>query len=161
MEKAAGAVLGTLVLGIAVSAASLPAADAPAAVVWPSAELKAYAQKLSPKVDAGKFASDRLGSYGNHYMLIAHREGDGSAELHEKEADIFVVQSGAATLVVGGELVGGHTTAPGEIRGPSIKGGEKKPLAAGDIVHIPAGVPHQLLLPKGEFTYFVVKVQGQ
>jgi mannose-6-phosphate isomerase-like protein (cupin superfamily) len=155
-------VTGTIVLGLAATApARLGAADAPGVVVWTSAELKGYAQKLAPKVDAGKFSSERLASYGNHYMLIAHREGDGTAEVHEKEADIFVVQSGAATLAFGGELVGGHTTAPGEIRGPSIKGGEKRPLAAGDVVHIPAGVPHQLSLPKGEFTYFVVKVQGQ
>jgi quercetin dioxygenase-like cupin family protein len=35
-------------------------------------------------------------------------------------------------------------------------------LSTGDIVHIPAGTPHQLLLDKGKpFTYFVVKVTGQ
>jgi mannose-6-phosphate isomerase-like protein (cupin superfamily) len=91
--------------------------------------------------------------------MIAHREGDGEAELHEREADFFVVQSGAATLIVGGEMVNGKTTAPNEVRGPSIKGGEKKALAAGDVVHIPPKVPHQLLVPAGkEFTYFVIKV---
>ena len=91
--------------------------------------------------------------------MIAHREGDGQAELHEKQADLFVVASGEATLVYGGEVVSPKTTEPNEVRGPSIKGGEKKALAAGDVVHIPAKVPHQLLLPAGkEFTYFVLKV---
>src|SRR6267142_818752 len=64
-----------------------------------------------------------------------------------------------ATLAFGGEVVSPKTTAPNEVRGPSIKGGERKPLAAGDVVHIPAKVPHQLLVPAGkEFTYFVMKV---
>jgi mannose-6-phosphate isomerase-like protein (cupin superfamily) len=91
--------------------------------------------------------------------MVAHREGDGEAEVHETQVDLFVVQSGEATLVVGGEMVGGKTTAPNEIRAPSIKGGFNHALAAGDVVHIPAKIPHQLLVPAGkEFTYFVVKV---
>lgn len=141
------------------SALPLFAADPAGFAMWPGADLKGYGAKLAPKVDAKKVAAERLASFGNHLTMIAHREGDGEAELHETQADIFVVQSGAATLVVGGEMVDGKTTAPGEVRAPSIKGGERKPLGVGDIVHIPAKVPHQLLLKSGtEFTYFVVKV---
>src|SRR5687768_18411795 len=78
---------------------------------------------------------------------------------HDTQAVIFVVQSGAATLVLGGNVVDGKTTAPGETRAPSIKGGKKHSISAGDVVHIPAKVPHQLLVPTGkEFTYFVIKV---
>ena len=91
--------------------------------------------------------------------LHAHREGPGEAELHETQADIFIVQSGEATLKVGGTVVSPKTTAPNEIRGPSISGGEEKKLGAGDVVHIPAKIPHQLLLDAGkQFTYAVVKV---
>ena len=75
--------------------------------------------------------------------MLAYREATGSAEVHEHEADIFVVESGEATIVTGGKLVDGHAQKPGEIRGTSIDGGERHPLAAGDIIHIPAGVPHQ------------------
>ena len=61
---------------------------------------------------------------------------------------------------VGGTVVGGHTSAPDEIRGTSITGGEKKILGAGDAVHIPAKVPHQMLVANGKkVTYFVVKVE--
>ena len=148
------------VLAVVLSAAvPLLAAEPAGVVVWPAAELKAYGKKLAPKMNERKVATERLATFGNHYTLIAHREGDGEAELHEREADFFFVQSGAATLVVGGEMVNGKTTAPNEVRGPSIKGGEKKALAAGDVVHIPAKVPHQLLVGAGkEFTYFVIKV---
>src|SRR5437870_5440316 len=118
-----------------------------------------YGKKLAPKINEGKVASERLATFPNHFAMIAHREGDGEAELHEKQADLFVVESGEATLVFGGEVVSPKTTAPNEVRGPSIKGGERKALAAGDVVHIPAKIPHQLLLPAGkEFTYFVMKV---
>ena len=152
MKKTAMAVL-------LLAAVPLIAADPPGFVIWSGPELKGYGKKLAPKMNEKKVASERLASFGNHLAMIAHREADGEAELHETQADIFVVQGGAATLVVGGEMVDGKTTAPGEVRGPSIKGGERKTLGPGDIVHIPAKVPHQLLVPAGkEFTYFVIKV---
>ncbi|MCL4402821.1 MAG: cupin domain-containing protein, partial [Acidobacteria bacterium] len=97
--------------------------------------------------------------FGNHSVMAAHREANGEAELHQKQADIFIVETGEAELVVGGEMVGGKTTAPNEIRGVSIKGGEKSKLGPGDVVHIPARVPHQVLVAPGrQFTYLIVKV---
>ena len=138
------------------------AADPPGFVIWKSADLAAYDKKLAPKINEGKVASETLATFGNHLTMIAHREGDGEAEVHDKMADIFVCQSGLATLVIGGTVTGAKTTAPGETRGPTIQGGERKPLGPGDIVHIPAGVPHRLLIAKGQkFNYFVVKVESK
>jgi mannose-6-phosphate isomerase-like protein (cupin superfamily) len=152
MKKTALAVLMT-------AAVPLVAAEPPGFVVWSGSELKGYSKKLAPKMNEGKVASERLATFPNHFAMVAHREGDGEAELHETQADLFVVQSGEATLVFGGEVVSPKTTAPNEVRGPSIKGGERKALAGGDVVHIPAKIPHQLLVPAGkEFTYFVMKV---
>ena len=46
------------------------------------------------------------------------------------------------------------------MRGASVKGGTRQELKAGDVVHIPAGTPHQMLVAAGNtVTYFVVKVQ--
>ncbi len=139
----------------------LMAADPTGFVVWSASDLKGVEKKLAAKVNSQQFASQSLEKFGNHYTMLAYRQGNGSAELHETEADIFVVQSGSAKLIVGGKIVSPKTTAPHEIRGPSIEGGEEKVVAVGDIVHIPARVPHQLLLTSKEFAYFVVKVQGQ
>jgi mannose-6-phosphate isomerase-like protein (cupin superfamily) len=123
-------------------------------------DLKAAEGKLAQKKEP--FASQELARYGNHYTMLAYREETGSSEVHEHEADFFVVQQGEATLVTGGKVVNPKTQKPGEIRGSSITGGERHALTTGDIVHIPAGTPHQLLLEKGKpFTYFVVKVTGQ
>jgi mannose-6-phosphate isomerase-like protein (cupin superfamily) len=128
---------------------------------WSSNEVKGYGQRLSPKMNAQKVASETLANFGNHQFVVAHREASGQAEIHEHQADLFIVQSGEATLILGGEVVGGTTTAPNEIRGSSIKGGEKRALKAGDIVHIGTKVPHQLLLEPGKkFTYAVLKVDS-
>lgn len=146
---------------ILAAAAFAVAAPIPAQVdIYTNKDLAGVAQALTPK-EAG-FADKALGRYSNHYFLLAKRERTGSSELHEHEADVFVVQSGAATIITGGKIVKGKATKPGEIRGTGIEGGERHPLAKGDVIHIPAGTPHQLLLTKGEpFVYFVVKVTGQ
>ena len=150
-------------IAILTAAAALPAGSDPAGFeLWKNGDLRAFEQKLSPKISAQKIALQTLGSYGNHSFLIAHREGSGEAELHETQNDVMVVESGEATLVVGGTVVDAKTTAPHEIRGPSIKGGEKKSLAAGDVIHIPVKVPHQMLVESGkQITYFVVKIEAR
>ena len=91
-------------------------------------------------------------------MGISRREGDGSAEVHETQVDVWIVQDGE---VVGGTMVEPKTVKPHEIRGTSIDGGEKQSLKAGDIVHIPVKVPHQLKIAPGKtFTYLVIKVDS-
>lgn len=109
-----------------------------------------------------QFASQELEQYGNHYTMVAERGQTGSSEVHQHEADIFVVESGEATIVTGGKIVNPRTQKPGEIRGSSIEGGERHHLGVGDIIHLPAGTPHQLLVEKGKpITYFVIKVKDQ
>ena len=91
--------------------------------------------------------------------ILAFRDRDGKAELHQQFGDVFVVLQGTATLVTGGTIASPMTSAPGEIRGASIQEGVRKKLQEGDIAHIPAGVPHQVVLDSGgTFTYFVVKI---
>jgi mannose-6-phosphate isomerase-like protein (cupin superfamily) len=107
-------------------------------------------------------AGTKLADYPNHFTMITLRKKSGSAEIHQQFADIFFVVRGDATLVNGGEMVDAKTETAGEIRGTSVKGGVQTLLRAGDYVHIPAGVPHQLVLPEhGDFVYFVLKVREQ
>jgi mannose-6-phosphate isomerase-like protein (cupin superfamily) len=124
----------------------LLAADPAGFVVWP---------KGVPPADT------KQAKFANHALSVSHRDKDGIPELHEKQTDIFVIQSGEGALLVGGEVVGRKSSGPGEIRGTSIKGGVKKNVSAGDVVHIPAGVAHQFFVPAGkQVTYFVVKVDN-
>src|ERR1039457_4403480 len=148
-----------LALALLLAGFALPAGDPPGFYLWKSAELKGFSKTLAPKMSDKKVATQIIANYGNYSFMVAHREGTGEAEYHATQADVFVVESGEATLVVGGELVEGKTTAPNEMRAASIKGGTEKKLAAGDVVTIPAKVAHQLKLDAGkQFTYFYVKV---
>jgi mannose-6-phosphate isomerase-like protein (cupin superfamily) len=105
-------------------------------------------------------ASETLRKYPGHFTMLSFRSRDGIAELHEKFADLFYVLSGKATLVTGGTMVGAQTVGPGEIRGDRVENGSRQELRAGDVAHVPAGVPHQMLVSSEHtFTSFVVKVQ--
>ncbi len=128
--------------------------------VYSQDELLGMEKKLKEKTDASGLATQTIKKYSTDYSMLAYRTQSGKAELHEKFADFYVVVAGDATLISGGTMVNGKTTAPGEVRGDSIQGGQETKLKKGDIVHIPANIPHQLTLSKGDtFQYFIVKVQ--
>ena len=100
------------------------------------------------------------GSDGRNYMVHAsRREKPGQAEIHTKDADVIYVLQGAASLVTGGEAIDAKTTAPDELRGTSIRNGETREIAKGDVVIVPHGVPHQFLAVTDPFLYYVVKVR--
>ena len=138
------------------------AGDPPGFTHWKAADLKAYEQQMVKKLGPTKGATQQLIDFGTHLTMMAHRQTDGEAEIHEGVTDVFYVLSGEGTLVVGGKVIGGKSTGPGELRGTSIQGGVSKKLAAGDIVNIPVRTPHQTLVKAGQqITYFVVKVKAR
>ena len=100
------------------------------------------------------------GEDGRNYMVHAsHRDGAGMAEVHELDADIIYVIAGSATLVTGGTVEGGKTTAPHEIRGTAINGGDVRRIAQGDVLIVPRGTPHWFQDVTGPLNYYVVKVR--
>ncbi len=130
---------------------------------WTAADLQVVNKTLAAKAagDSHRAASTPLSDYPNELFMLAHREADGQPELHETQVDVFVVESGSATLVVGGTLVNAEATAPHEKRNGTIQGGTRQKLSTGDVVRIPANMPHQLVLDGAqEFTYFVIKIKG-
>ncbi len=127
---------------------------------WSAEKLKSMEQTLAPKVNAQKVVAEDLAKFGADRAVMVHREGSGAAELHKTDADLMVVVSGAATLIVGGTMPHSKTTAPGEVRAPSIDGGTRQKMAPGDILHIPPRTPHQILLEPGtQITYFTLKMK--
>ncbi len=132
-------------------------------VYWPAAKLKGFPAALKTKAAAGKkgaIASEQLGNQGNFTFMVARRDAHGEPEVHAGWNDIFIAHDGEATLLYGGKVEGGHDTAPGETRGGKIVGGNSQKLGAGDMVVIPAGMPHQTNVESGKsFTYMVIKVE--
>jgi mannose-6-phosphate isomerase-like protein (cupin superfamily) len=148
-----------LVSMIAVAAFAVQGQGPTGVHVWKSADIAAKGKTLSQKLDAQKVASEVIAKEGNRRFMVAHREGSGVAEWHEKEADIMFISAGSVTMVYGGKIVDGKQTDVGEMRGPSIQGGTEVALGPGDVLQIPAKVPHQMkLAPGAQVTYFVTKV---
>jgi quercetin dioxygenase-like cupin family protein len=79
-------------------------------------------------------------------------------EIHENEADLFYVIDGGATQVLGGSVIGGKQTAPGQIRGSKINGGQTYKISKGDVMWVPAGVPHWFPEIPEPLSYLLVKV---
>jgi glc operon protein GlcG len=101
-----------------------------------------------------------LDGTGRNYMVHAsRREKPGMAEVHLKDTDIIYVLGGSATLVTGGTMVDPKTTEADEIRGASIRDGEARRLAKGDVITVPSGTPHWFQDVGAPFTYYVVKVR--
>jgi mannose-6-phosphate isomerase-like protein (cupin superfamily) len=131
--------------------------------LWTPASLKHFESKMhaDATADPHHFSVELLADFPHDSAMLVRRESDGPPEWHETQADVFFVQSGSATLVLGGKLVNGETVGPHEKRNGTIEGGIRRKLSAGDVVRIPAGVPHQILLEGSpEFNYFVVKIKG-
>jgi uncharacterized RmlC-like cupin family protein len=143
-------------LALVLLALPLLAADPDGFSMYSGADIKARSAKIKP--DEHHVALDRVATWGNHGLLSIRREGDGEAEIHDTQVDVIFVTGGEGTLIVGGKMVDAHTTAPGEQRGKSIEGGVSKKMMPGDVIHIPAKIPHQMLVPK-MIQFEVVKVE--
>jgi glc operon protein GlcG len=110
------------------------------------------------KVSAALAKSASLHKQSDLLVMGSHRSGAGHAELHEKETDVFYVVEGEATLVTGGKMIGSTVTSPGQRTGREIQGGQVYHLTKGDVIVIPAGVPHWFKEVPNSISYFVVKV---
>lgn len=95
----------------------------------------------------------------------------GVAAVHFQVSEVYHVLDGAATLVTGGTLLNPKARpadsesvkfedGPGE-SGSSIEGGTSQRVKAGDVVIIPAGMPHWFSAIEGSISYLVVRVDPQ
>ncbi len=96
---------------------------------------------------------------GTYQVHASRREEPGQVEVHVKDADIIYMLDGTTTFITGGTMVGGKTTAPDEIRGSSVIGGETCTLTKGDVIVVPRGTPHWFKEVSGPVLYYVVKVR--
>jgi mannose-6-phosphate isomerase-like protein (cupin superfamily) len=145
----AGAVLAAFAFAPLAGAQSAPAA------VVPVQRLRALGDSLTP----GASRTAQLGAGPGYTYAVTHRDSTGGVEAHDAWTDMFVVQSGSATLVSGGTLDGARQATPGEWRGGAIRGGHDARVRPGDVVTVPAGTPHQMVLAAGErITYLAFKI---
>jgi mannose-6-phosphate isomerase-like protein (cupin superfamily) len=132
-----------LFLGFTIMSAA--AAEPPGYVIWPKG--------LPPEGSPPKI------NFEHHSWALAHREKSGDVESHLTRTIVMIIQSGEATLVVGDDIVDAKNVSPTEIRGTAIRNGNERKVSAGDVINMPAGLPHQFLLDPGkQITYVDVVV---
>jgi len=123
-------------------------------------ERAAYLKKLARASDGN--ASEILKEYPQHAIHLLVRSRDGGAEQHACFADLFFVIDGRAALLTGGTIADAKTISLGEIRGSAIQGGIRQELRAGDLAHVPASLPHQMLVSGDKFvTCLVLKIEQE
>jgi glc operon protein GlcG len=154
---------GRLVAAIGVSGAASAAQDdeiAQAAVDAFAARrvVDAGVTRLDAKRVAAAFETGApLFESASYKVHASRRDAPGEAEIHRVDTDIFYVLDGRAELVTGGRIEDARDAAPAEVRGPSITGGTTRELAKGDVIVIPAGVPHWFRTVSEPVRYYVVK----
>ncbi|MGH9036837.1 MAG: heme-binding protein [Acidimicrobiia bacterium] len=132
---------------IGASAFSAAADGTPAATYVPAASVRARFETGGLLVDSPRFKVD-----------AGRRREPGEVEHHERVTDVMYVVEGEATVVTGGRMLDCREVAAGEGRAPAISGGTRHHLTAGDVLAIPAGVPHQFTAVTDPFLCYVVKV---
>ena len=94
-----------------------------------------------------------------HSVQIIHRAGYTQPEIHTTKWDVYVILTGAGTVLMGGERVNwieGRT--PDEQR-PQLEGAQAFEATEGDILHVPARSWHQVVVPEGgSITYALINV---
>ena len=125
-------------------------------VFWSAQQLKDLSAQMAMRV------SPQTHNTGQSLIASAnviYRNGNSGGEIHEKLSDFIFVHEGQGSILIGGKVIGGQQSAPDEIRGDAVEGGTRYPIAAGDSIFIPAGMPHQFFVEDGKhFFITIVKV---
>ncbi|MGA7159250.1 MAG: hypothetical protein WBY53_20570 [Acidobacteriaceae bacterium] len=125
--------------------------------------LKALAEQgkalLAKAKEGTGSAGITLAHYPGHYTMLTARSKSGGGELHKHFADFLFVVAGEGTEMTGGTMLNPKELPDGEIRGTGLEGATPHILHTGDVIHIPAGTPHQSIEAPGQtITIFVIKV---
>src|ERR1700693_5251028 len=177
------AMLGLLAFVFALSAAVPDVATAqkaasatkPLPATYVSAEDIQANLNASPNAATNPLPNIRVVDAGGYNVAVGviHRAQTppGVAAVHFKVTEIYHVTDGAGTLVTGGAMVNAKPRPADAMSvrledgagasGTAIQGGVTRQIKAGDVVVIPAGVPHWFSAIEGSITYVVVRVDPE
>jgi mannose-6-phosphate isomerase-like protein (cupin superfamily) len=94
--------------------------------------------------------------------LLVRRTTSSRPEVHARWDDLVIVRSGRGAVEVGDSLAGSTYRAVGERIGGTLTKSFQIVLRAGDIVRIPAAVPHAFIVSGAEpLEYLVIKQRRQ
>jgi mannose-6-phosphate isomerase-like protein (cupin superfamily) len=108
-----------------------------------SADVTALIAKAKTERKEGQgVLSQRMLQLAPYNVNLEYRASVAAAAVHEKEAEVFYVVDGGATMVTGGKLVNETRPNADNLSGTAIEGGTPRTIAKGDFVIVPENTPH-------------------
>lgn len=107
-----------------------------------ASEIRIRTEVLAARMGKSSFAYEPLVVDGATVAALEYWKAPGKPAVHPDSAEYAIVVEGAGTLVSGGTMVAARTINPGLVEGERIEGGTFRALGPGDVMLIPAGVPH-------------------
>jgi mannose-6-phosphate isomerase-like protein (cupin superfamily) len=151
--KILAATVAAAVLAVPAFAQQTVTAETTTGLYMSAADVGAAVAKL-PKNPLASVPVFKIGPFN---VNVEHRLGSPAApqaaSVHDKDAELFYMIDGTATLVTGGKLVEG-TKDGDNWRGKAIEGGKAQKMSKGDFMLVPAGVPHWFTDISGQITEF-------
>jgi mannose-6-phosphate isomerase-like protein (cupin superfamily) len=148
MAKAFTICATSLLLAVSSGIATVSAQTSPAQPAGPSgfasgADVQAQLREMlaAMKSDQG-FMWRPLVRDGATVAAIEIWKKPGRPAVHPTEAEYAIVLEGAGTLVSGGTMADPKVSNANLLEGSQIEGGTTRALGPGDVILIPAGVPH-------------------
>ena len=139
-----------VILGVALTLAAqsvfaqqTPTADASARTMVTAADVKAMIAKAkADRKDNQPILAQSMIQLAPYNVSLEYRGAVGNAAIHDREAEMFYVVEGSATLVTGGKLKDEKRTNAENSSGTGIDGGVSRHVAPGDFIMVPEGTPH-------------------
>jgi len=126
------------------------------AVMWPAASINAgFKEMVEKKLETSRILEGGVFNF-NVRRETAAEEGAGT---HGKKADLYLIRSGEATLTTDGQLINPKPAGgtEGDVDGSGIRNGNARVVKVGDVIFIPAGVPHQITAVNGEVQFLLFR----
>jgi mannose-6-phosphate isomerase-like protein (cupin superfamily) len=139
------AFLAAFVITLVTAVAVAQQKGAPAATVTykSAADVAAMIAKAKAQNDgkASALISQTILQLAPYKASLEYRASVGTAAIHVKEAEMFYVIDGSATLITGGKLVG-ETKNGDNLTGTAIEGGTPQTVSKGDFIIVPENTGH-------------------
>ena len=123
--------------------AQQPAAPAAGRTMVSAADVTAMIAKAKADRKEGQaLLAQSMIQLAPYNVSLESRNAVANAAVHDREAELFYVVEGSATLVTGGKLKDEKRTNAENLSGSGIEGGVSRHVAKGDFVMVPEGTPH-------------------
>jgi mannose-6-phosphate isomerase-like protein (cupin superfamily) len=149
-------------IGLALALVSVSASAQQPAAQGAGQVMKSFASSADVAALAAKAKSERkegqalvaqpILQLAPYNVSLEYRAAVANAAVHEKEAELFYVIDGAATMITGGKLTKETRTNAENLSGSGIEGGVTRRVAKGDFIMVPENTPHWFSAIDGTIT---------